>query len=704
MLTIRAKLIGAFGLAGLLTLGASGVGMLGYSQIQMAVTGVVESNLPALGGSGVIATRANGVAAATPRLAAADDAVALTQAKLDIDRAFARLQAAIDAMSDKMGSDQRLALGQVQMRLHGRLASLHNLRSDQLQLETDGRKLIDAAVVRLDKLLTKLRPINERASEELLLALRDIGQVDKKSLGAWVEKATDLDFPVLQAAHRAEVVAEKLRGLMLRAGMSSSPFMLKEMEQEVIGTVGDLQAMARTISDMSDDGLDIGALAIELTTLYGERSAFSVRTRKLDLDQRIIAELTDAATDAEDLTRTAELLAAAQQSAANEAGQSVSALIRQATGILSAIAVVSLVLAALIAWLVVLRGIIRRLVRLTDAVEQVRVGNLAVDIEVAGRDEITHMAEALRVFRDTAAEVEAANARTEQERERAAQERRRAMAELADQFERTVRHVVDAVSSAAGNLQGAASQMAEMAETSSLESAAVATASDQATVNVETVASAAEQLSSSIAEIGSQVQASATIAQQAMEQAGKTNSTVAGLSESAARIGQVVQLINEIAAQTNLLALNATIEAARAGDAGRGFAVVASEVKTLAGQTARATEEITQQITGIQSNTRHAVDAIASISGTIRQLNEIAGTIASAVHQQGAATSEIARNVHQAAEGTKVVSVTIAKVSHAAAAAGSAAGNVLTSARSLNDQSGHLRSEVDSFLRGVRHA
>ncbi|MEW5726580.1 MAG: globin-coupled sensor protein, partial [Pseudomonadota bacterium] len=272
----------------------------------------------------------------------------------------------------------------------------------------------------------------------------------------------------------------------------------------------------------------------------------------------------------------------------------------------------------------------------------------------------------------------------------------------ADAFERDVKGVVAAVAAAAAQMEGAAGKMSATAEETSAQSTTVAAAAEEATTNIQTVAAAAEELSSSISEISRQVSTSAQIASGAMDEAQRTNDMVQSLAEAANKIGQVVKLINDIASQTNLLALNATIEAARAGEAGRGFAVVANEVKSLANQTARATDEIAAQIAAVQNATRDAVHAIGGIATTIGQINEIAGSIAAAVEEQGAATQEIARNVQQAAMGTQEVTGTIARVSAAAFETGNAARDVLTAASNLSQDSHTLENQVDKFVREIR--
>ncbi len=269
-------------------------------------------------------------------------------------------------------------------------------------------------------------------------------------------------------------------------------------------------------------------------------------------------------------------------------------------------------------------------------------------------------------------------------------------------FERDVATSVGVVASASTQLRATAQSMAASAEQTSHQATAVAQAADQASENVQTVAAAAEQLSASIHEISRQVTQSTEIANSAVSEAGRTNQMVQGLTEAAQRIGEVVKLINNIASQTNLLALNATIEAARAGEAGKGFAVVANEVKSLANQTAKATDEISVQILAVQNATKEAVVAIGGIGGTIGKMSEIAAAIAAAVEEQGAATQEIARNVHQAAIGTGQVLSNIGGVTAAAKGATTAAHDVLSAAGELSVQSEKLSSDIDSFLEVIR--
>ena len=273
---------------------------------------------------------------------------------------------------------------------------------------------------------------------------------------------------------------------------------------------------------------------------------------------------------------------------------------------------------------------------------------------------------------------------------------------MADKFEAEVKSVVETVSSAATEMQASSEALAATAEETNQQSAAVAAASEEATTNVQTVASATEELSASVQEVGRHVGESNQIAEEAVAEAERTNAQVVGLASAAQKIGDVVNLINDIASQTNLLALNATIEAARAGDAGKGFAVVASEVKSLATQTAKATEEISQQVSEIQSSTAEAVDAIGHIGQTIAKMSEISKTVSDSVDQQVTATNEIAQNVQQAASGTQEVTANITSVRDAAGETGSAAQQVLSATQELSQQSEMLKAQVDAFLVEIR--
>jgi methyl-accepting chemotaxis protein len=355
-------------------------------------------------------------------------------------------------------------------------------------------------------------------------------------------------------------------------------------------------------------------------------------------------------------------------------------------------------------WTVIVR-VTRPLSTLAVVVQRLADNDTSVEIPASKRnDELGSMAGALTVFKANLIQNAQLSEQHEQSEQRQVAQRKVEMQQLADSFEGAVSQIVQAVSSASSELETSATTLTSTAERSQQVATMVAAASDEASSNVQSVASATEEMASSVNEISRQVQDSARIANEAVGQARTTTDRVSELSKAASRIGDVVELINTIAGQTNLLALNATIEAARAGDAGRGFAVVASEVKALAEQTAKATGEIGQQITGIQNATQDSVNAIKEISGTIERLSAISSAIAEAVEQQGAATQEISRNVQQAAHGTQQVSSNITDVQRGASETGSASSQVLSAAQSLSGDSNRLKLEVGKFLNAVRAA
>jgi len=384
-------------------------------------------------------------------------------------------------------------------------------------------------------------------------------------------------------------------------------------------------------------------------------------------------------------------------------GPRAEAAIDQTVVLTIVISVAATLLGITSAWIIG-GGITRPIQAMTTAMGRLANKDFAATIPAQDhQDEIGDMAKAVQVFKESMARADALAAEQAEE-SRHREERARRIEELNHAFDQGISGVLETVTSAVTQLQSTAESMASIAEETNNQATTVAAASEQASSNVQTVASAAEQLSSSIGEIGRQVQQSNDIARQAADEAERTNQVVSGLADAAQKIGEVVTLITDIASQTNLLALNATIEAARAGDAGKGFAVVANEVKSLASQTAKATEEIGQQIGAVQTETRTAVTAIESIADIIGNINEVTSTIASAVEQQNAATQEIARNVQQASAGTSEVSHTIVGVTEAAREAGAAADSVLQASNSLGEQSTTLQSMVRRFLDDVRAA
>jgi len=360
---------------------------------------------------------------------------------------------------------------------------------------------------------------------------------------------------------------------------------------------------------------------------------------------------------------------------------------------------------AVVFGVIIARSITRPLGGLVGRMRDLAAGETATAVEGTSRqDEIGDLARAMEVFRANAIENRRLLEQQEEMKAAAALDRKRAMLEMAGEFDLAVSELVTGLSSAAHHMESTAQAMTANAEETQRQTAAVSAATEQASANINTIASAANELVASIQEIGGQVSRSAMISSNAASEADATNTRMQGLATSATRIGEVVSLITDIASQTNLLALNATIEAARAGESGKGFAVVASEVKLLATQTAKATDEITAQIGAIQDETLAAVEAIRHITSVIGEISEMSAAISGAVEEQGAALQEVVCNVEQAAVGTSEVARNIGQVVEAADSTGQMAVGVKTAAGTVSLQSEQLRGSVETFLSGVKAA
>ncbi|MCK1390675.1 methyl-accepting chemotaxis protein [Bradyrhizobium sp. 1] len=489
-----------------------------------------------------------------------------------------------------------------------------------------------------------------------------------------------------------QTAALKFAGEM--AKLSRSPENRKRIDRltVLIGDFGKGQELIQAIrkQELALDGKKDGEAAAQFTKLVAEVDR--IRKGTLAPINEEISELTNEITNFAK-QRSVETRAEADAEVASVARTSF------ITGMLVALVLIGACIFSVF-------SIARPMRALTVAMEKLAGGDFSVVLPGLGRkDEVGEVAGAVEKFKVVSEQKARQEAEAKARQDQIASEQRKSeMRKLADRFEGAVGEIVGTVSLASTELEASATTLTSTAERTQQLTTVVAAASEEASTNVQSVASATEELSSSITEISRQVQESARVASEAVGQARTTTERVSELSKAATRIGDVVELINTIAGQTNLLALNATIEAARAGEAGKGFAVVASEVKALAEQTAKATGEIGQQISGIQAATQESVGAIRDISDTIVKLSEISSTIAAAVEEQGAATQEISRNVAQAAHGTQQVSSNITDVQRGASETGSASSQVLSAAQMLSGDSNRLKLEVGKFLETVRAA
>ena len=529
--------------------------------------------------------------------------------------------------------------------------------------------------------------------------MNDIGPKSERALTKIMESAfKDGDA---EASYRAGLT---LRHLLL-ARLYSNRFLVDNLEASGDRASKELTAVSDTAKVMLAELQNPARrqLADEVVNLADQYSKTFQETREtINTRNGIIKGTLDKI--GPKVADTTEKLKLENKSEQDRLGPEATASMDQSVLAMEIVAGLALILGGVLAFFIG-RAISRPVISMTQAMGQLAEGNLSVEIPAIGRrDEIGDMAGAVQIFKENAIEVERLKQEREEQEKAAEEEKRRQMQELADSFESSVGTVIQTVSSAATELQQTAETMSATAGQTNSQSVVVATASEQASANVQTVATATEELTASIAEINRQINESNAIAQQAVQDATHANQDVQGLAKAAQTISDVVGLISDIAEKTNLLALNATIEAARAGEAGKGFAVVASEVKSLANQTAKATEEIASQVENMQSATGNTVKAIEKISDVINQIGSNATSISSAIEQQNAATQEISRNVQEASTGTQQVASTINSVRQAAEETGESSSEVLNAAGELSQQSEALRGQVDKFISGLRAA
>ncbi len=546
--------------------------------------------------------------------------------------------------------------------------------------------LVLAAVIAVISILalTAINGIGEKVEDILSVKVPEVLLIDEAAF-AFNSTTTDDRAIILETTIDGKLAAEK----QFNADLNASLATLEKLEAALHHP--ERKQMTREVMEKIKAFRDADAMAITLAKAGQSEPAYMLMNSEP-------TKLYNAATG--QMTALSKIIKEDVASSRTQMASSISSVI---TSTLTVIIIGAAVGFALLTW-VAITQIRRPLAQVTGVLGRVAAGDLHAQVEGAQRkDEVGTIAQAVEDLKSKLQAAEAAKRVREQEQAERA-ERAERITQMTQTFDATIGDMMQVVASNLTQLESTAQSLAATSEQTSRQTTLVANATEEASANVQTVATAAEELSASIREIGRQVAQSSQVSQNAADDARRTSETFQLLAENARKIGDVVKLITDIASQTNLLALNATIEAARAGEAGKGFAVVAGEVKNLANQTAKATEEIGQQVTSVQASTQEAVSAIGLILNRIDDLNNINSAIAAAVEEQSAATEEIARNVQEAAHGTQLVSSNIGNVTHAAAETGVAAKQLFDNATALGQETNSMKGTVDDFLENVRHA
>jgi len=696
-LGLRGRLFMAFGIVAALTVLASGSAIVTYDSLGRSLGVVTEKSLPEITRASKVVRAAEEIGAAASRLLAAADAAERDNALKALTAARHELKQTIGALAAEDAANLNKTADQISANL------------DRLMQSVAERQTIAAARGSLvaglrrshQKLAEKLAPMADDAGFTLTMGLQTAADnKDLEVVQKTLAELADKELTSLQAIMDLRAESNLILGILVEAADLPSADLLPPVRDRFNATAGRLAKAAATFKDAEASKL-VGEL---VKTGKDAGNVFDLKQKELVAARAGASVVTENHALARQFEKEVAGLGARSEASAAAAVRQSETEIRQGQIILIALALISLATALVIGWWYVGRGVVRRLAGLQHSMKSIAAGDLAAEVATNGSDEIAEMAGALQVFKDNMVESNRLRAERLETDKKMQAERKAEMQRLADEFEAAVGEIVQTVSSASTELEASATTLTTTAEHTQQLSGRVEAASQEASSNVKSVAAATEEMTASIAEISQRVQESNRIASEAVSQAEITDARINELSKAAVRIGDVVDLITTIAAQTNLLALNATIEAARAGESGRGFAVVAQEVKALAAQTAKATNEISSQIAGMQVATQDSVVAIKQIGTTIGRISEISAAIAASVDQQGGATQDIARNVDQASHGTSEVASNIGDVNRGARETGSASAQVLSSAQALSGESNRLKLEVGKFLDTVRAA
>ncbi len=684
---------------------ASLVALLSYRYIGGSFEHIEHDGIPAITNALVLAREASELSASAAALPEVTDRATLDHLVARLESKRRNMAASLDKLA-KTSIDRGLieALRRSTKALDASTEQLANSVDNRLIVSTERRRLMNEAVIEHRRLTEKLAPLFDDAGFNLLMGLQAAGKsASHDNQPHTLDALANGAAPALLALAELRAEANFDIGLLGEVALTPSADLLPPLLDRF--NAGSYRAV-KAAASLGDIGRtrDLRAALDALLALgKGMHGIFAVRRRELNAISEewglVAANQENAAQLA---ARVEATVASAKETSANTMAAARGA-VHKSAAVLIGLVVINLIIAVLIGTLYVDRRIVRRLVRLNQAMLTLAKGKLDVTIPHEGDDEISRMASAVEVFKGNALQRRALEA--EKAKERAWKEERQRLIEThIAAFDRSGNELAKALANASIEMDATARAMSLSAHDTSKEATAVNSAAEQAAACAHSAAQAAEEMSLCIGDISHRIGDSSRIAGRAVDEVKRADATMQNLAAAAARIGQVVDLIRDVASQTNLLALNATIEAARVGEAGRGFAIVAGEVKNLATLTAKATEEIAGQIAAVQDATEDAVAAIARIDATIIDMNEISAAVASAMFQQAGATNEIAGAAQTAAATTQLVNQSIQTVEAAAASTGSAATQVLSAAADLSRHAEALRREIGHFLGQIRAA
>ncbi len=696
---IGGRLIGAQMLLVILAVSGFALAIISFGQLRHVLSVMIDQRVPVMTAAMTLARDSERLNVSAPALAAATTDQTRERQFQDIRRQLQALDASLQVL--RQSDLDRSSVDGVAMavrKLGDNLGRINGLVADSLQAEQSEQALSGALIKARDAILAEIEPAISNTAMRISLDGKDVNIHPSKELLDDLANALALNRPMLVVQSQIQAAVDALSDMAkatAKDGVRQQALKSRGALKEARGALKELPAtLAGHIQGPYDDILRIGSVKEGIPAL---------QSRRIELRDKSDSIIAEDEKLTEDMVSNIRRLTDRAGDDIRTSSAGAHSLLGTRIWVLIAVGVLTVVFSLMIAFLFVGRRVVEPLVDLVEIIRKLAAGDMSVAIVDDGRrDEIGEISRAIAVFKDNALAVDRLRREQEDAKSRTEADRLAAMRKMADDFEESVGKVVQAVTSAAGQLEASSGRMADTARDSSAKITTVASAAQEASVNVHTVASASGQVASSINEISRHVERSREVAHRAGDEAQHTTMQMRALSENVDKIGEIVQLINSIAAQTNLLALNATIEAARAGDAGKGFAVVAGEVKNLANQTAHATSEIAGQIHAVQEGTTVAVRAIDSISGVIGEMAEISASVAAAVQQQSAATDEIAGNIDQVAAGTREVSANITAVDQAARETGTAAEHIRLASSDLSNQAGILRGEVARFLRQVR--